>query len=105
MASQDQNNAQDRDPQGTTGEAVNMTKVIDKAKGMAAEDLPNPQGSAADEEADRTLRAAEHMSTGNVPHGGDDPQHRTNTPMSPMPADTGGKGHVGDTPVKDQGAD
>ena len=78
-----------------------MTDVIDKAKNMTADDLPSPQGTQAEEEADRILRATEHMSTGNVPHGGDDPQHRTNASMTPMPDETGGKGNVGDISMKD----
>ena len=78
-----------------------MADVIDKAKNKTADDLPSPQGGKAEEEADRTLRATGHMSTGNVPHGGDDPQHRTNTPMTPMPNETGGKGNVGDISMKD----
>jgi hypothetical protein len=86
--------------QGESG-AVNMTDVIDKAKNMTAKDLPNPQGAQAEEEADRTLRATGHMSTGNLPHGGDDPQHRTNGSMTPMPSETGGKGNVGDISMKD----
>ncbi|QQP93658.2 hypothetical protein IGS68_32070 (plasmid) [Skermanella sp. TT6] len=51
----------------------------------------------------RIKRATGHMSTGNVPHGGDDPQHRSNTPMSPMPAEIGGEGNVGDASMKDAG--
>jgi hypothetical protein len=87
--------------QGESGASVDMADVIDKAKNKAADDLPNPQGTKAEEEAQRTLRATEHMSTGNVPHGGDDPQHRTNTPMTPTPNETGGKGNVGDKSMKD----
>jgi hypothetical protein len=83
------------------GGGVNMADVIDKAKNKIADDLPSPKGGKAEEEADRTLRATGHMSTGNVPHGGDDPQHRTNTPMTPMPNETGGKGNVGDISMKD----
>ena len=90
---------------GPDDASVNMVEVIDRAKGMAAGDLPDGRAGGADEEADRIRRAADHMATGNVPHGGDDPQHRTNTPMSPMPADTGGKGNVGDTSLKDAGPD
>ena len=86
--------------QGKSG-GVNMADVIDKAKDRTADDLPNPQGGKVEEEADRTLRVTGHMSTGNVPHGGDDPQHRTNTPMTPMPNETGGKGNVGDVSMKD----
>jgi len=81
--------------------AVDMTDAIDKAKNKTIGDLPSPQGAKADEEADRTLRATGHMSTGNIPHGGDDPQHRTNGSMTPMPGETGGKGNVGDTSMKD----
>jgi hypothetical protein len=87
--------------QGESGASVNMTDVIDKAKNMTADDLPSPQGAQADEEADRIRRATEHMSTGNVPHGGDDPQHRTSASMTPMPNETGGKGNVGDTSMKE----
>jgi hypothetical protein len=87
--------------QGESGASVNMTDVIDKAKNMTADDLPSPQGAQADEEADRIRRASKHMSTGNVPHGGDDPQHRTNASMTPMPNETGGKGNVGDTSMKE----
>jgi hypothetical protein len=86
---------------GDDGTSVNMADVIDKAKNKTADDLPSPKGNQAQEEADRTLRATEHMSTGNLPHGGDDPQHRSNTPMTPMPNETGGKGNVGDKPVRD----
>jgi hypothetical protein len=78
-----------------------MADVIDKAKNKTADDLPTPQGGKAEEEADRSLRATGHMSTGNVPHGGDDPQHRTNASMTPMPSETGGKGNVGDTSMRD----
>jgi len=86
--------------QGERSTSVDMADVIDKAKSKAIGDLPNPQGTKAEDEAQRTLRATEHMSTGNVPHGGDDPQHRTNTPMTPMPNETGDKGNVGDTAMK-----
>jgi hypothetical protein len=89
--------------QGESAASVNMTDVIDKAKNMTADVLPSPQGTQADEAADRMRRATEHMSTGNVPHGGDDPQHRTNTntSMTPMPDETGGKDNVGDMSMKD----
>ena len=87
------------------GGGAPMADIIDKAKNKSAGELPAAQGSKASEEADRTLRAAGHMSTGNVPHGGDDPQHRTNGSMTPMPNETGGKGSVGDIPVKDAGPD
>jgi hypothetical protein len=99
------------DPAGATGtggeqgDGAPMADIIDKAKNKTASELPNATGSKASEEADRTLRAAGHMSTGNLPHGGDDPQHRTNGSMTPMPAETGGKGNVGDTPIKDTGPD
>ena len=99
------------DPAGATGTGGNqgdgapMADTIDKAKNKTASELPNATGSKVSEEADRTLRAAGHMSTGNLPHGGDDPQHRTNGSMTPMPAETGGKGNVGDTPMKDTGPD
>ncbi|UEM24821.1 hypothetical protein JL100_034340 (plasmid) [Skermanella mucosa] len=89
--------------QGEGNGPVDMTAAIDKAKDMTAGDLPKPDEKLAEEEANRIKRAAGHMSTGNTPQAGDDPQHRTNTPMSPMPAETGGKGNVGDTPVKDAG--
>jgi putative hemolysin len=91
----------DNTGQGEGEASVNMTDIIDKAKNKTADDLPSPQGGQADEEADRIQRATGHMSTGNVPHGGDDPQHRTNTPMTPTPNETGGKGNVGDIPMKD----
>ena len=83
------------------GGGVDMADAIDKAKNKSASDLPSPQGGKAGEEADRTLRAAERMSTGNVPHGGDDPQHRANASMTPEPSETGGKGNVGDISMKD----
>jgi uncharacterized phage protein gp47/JayE len=83
------------------GGGLDMADVIDKAKNKTAADLPATQGGKTEEEADRTLRATGHMSTGNVPHGGDDPQHRSNASMTPMPSETGGKGNVGDTSVKD----
>ena len=93
------------DASGGQGDGAPMADIIDKAKNRTAAELPNAQGSKASEEADRTLRAAGHMSTGNVPHGGDDPQHHTNGSMTPMPAETGGKGNVGDTYMKDNGPD
>jgi len=93
------------DAGGEQGDGTPMADIIDKAKNKTAGELPNAQGSKASEEEDRTLRAAGRMSTGNVPHGGDDPQHRTNGSMTPMPAETGGKGNVGDTPMKDTGPD
>lgn len=82
-----------------------MADIIDKAKNKTMDELPSAKGSKASEEADRTLRAAGHMSTGNVPHGGDDPQHHTNGSMTPMPAETGGKGNVGDVSMKDKRPD
>ena len=42
-------------------------------------------------EADRTKRAVDNMSTGNTPHGTDDPQHGATTPMTPGVNQTGGK--------------
>ena len=82
-------------------EQRDMGKVIDQAKGMSTGDLPS--GDRGAEEAERTKRAVDSMSTGNVPHGGDDPQRGTQ--MTPMPTDTGGKGHAGDTLLPDQGRD
>ncbi|WP_207459077.1 hypothetical protein [Azospirillum sp. SYSU D00513] len=77
-----------------------MTDAIDKAMDKTMGDLPAGGGG---EEAERTRQAIDRMGGGNVPHGGDDPQHLTNTPMSPMPNETGGKGNVGDTPTGDGG--
>ena len=91
------------DAGGKQGDGAPVADIIDKAKDETAAELPDATGSKASEEADRTLRAAGHMSTGNLPHGGDDPQHRTNGSMTPMPAETGGKGNVGGTPIKDAG--
>jgi len=71
---------------------------------MAAESQQEgaPDGKPGSEQhARRTLRATGHMSTGNVPHGGDDPQHRADASMTPMPSETGGKGNVGDISMKD----
>lgn len=105
VASQDTTGSAAR-PDSAQGEGngpVDITAAIDKAKDMKAGDLPEPNEKLAEEEANRTKQAVGHMSTGNVPHGGDDPQHRSNTPMSPMPAETGGKGNVGDTSMKDAG--
>jgi hypothetical protein len=90
---------------GEQGGGAPMADIIDKAKNKTAGELPDAQASKASKEADRTLRAAGHVSTGNVPHGGDDPQHRTNGSMTPMPAETGGEGNVGDTTVKGAGFD
>ncbi|SMH45821.1 hypothetical protein [Azospirillum agricola] len=72
------------------------------------QDQPNRADKAradkARDEAERTKRAVDSMGLGNTPHGGDDPQHGNNSNLAqtPLPSDTGGKGHVGDTPVKDQ---
>jgi len=90
---------------GEQGGGAPMADIIDKAKNKTAGELPGAQSSEGSEEADRTLRTAGRMSTGNVPHGGDDPQHHTNGSMTPMPAETGGKGNVGDTPMKDARTD
>lgn len=88
------------------GQNNRMTEAIDKANDTAARDLPGNPDAKGVESAEHIKRTVDSMSTGNVPHGGDDPQHLTgNTQRTPMPSDTGGKGNVGDTPMKEQGKD
>ncbi|AWK85316.1 hypothetical protein [Azospirillum thermophilum] len=80
-----------------------MKGTIDAAKDLGAGDLPG-ETDRSREEAERTRRAARSMATGNVPHGGDDPQHLTgDTQHTPMPSETGGKGNVGDVSMKRDG--
>ena len=58
---------------------------------MAGQNDKRDREAAA--EADRTKRQVDNMGLGNTPHGADDPQHgATNTPMTPGPNQTGGKG-------------
>ena len=78
-----------------------MADVIDKAKNKTADDS-RPSRRQGRGGGGRTLRATGHMSTSNVPHGGDDPQHHTNSSMTPMPSETGRKGNVDDTSMKDR---
>jgi len=88
------------------GQNDRMTGAIDKAKDKAAGELSGNPDTKGVESAEHIKRTVDSMSTGNVPHGGDDPQHTTgNTQHSPMPSDTGGKGRVGDTSMKDRGSD
>jgi len=106
MADQNRDQGKDRgqdrnqSAQGGGDGGNRMSDAIDKAKDMKASDLPEGHGG---DEAERTRRVVDAASTGNVPHGGDDPQHHTSTPMTPMPNQTGGKGNVGDTSMKDGG--